>query len=850
MTHRAAPCAQFTRTRTEVNSGGKPILVQKFGGSMLADLAGFEAAVRVIESYTDQYRLVVVLSAVKGVTDQLLRAIDRAIEQDTHHEVGGEDGASLAIASQKHVLTSLPGGPESAPRASEFLALAEEKLGEWLEGVRLLQQCPPESRAKILASGEQFSSRLLADLLTARGIDVVWSDTDVLPPANADQLDTLIDIDAAAGLLQERFGEDAGVMVLPGFYGRATGGQIQLLGRNGTDYSAAAVAAALKAEKCQIWKDVDGFFTADPGVVLNARCLREVSYEEAMELTYFGASVISAKALSPLAAARIPCEVRNAWHPERPGSLVHADAVRDDVVRGISHLSGVASITIQGGGLQGRVGIVRRVTDALARNNISILLIVQSSSEFSITLCVREKDVKKAARALKEEFHFEQLHGLVEEIIVQLDRAMVSIVGDGMKHYRGIAARFLTAISAAGINVEVIAQGSTESAIAVVVEGKDAVAATRACHTSFFSKTTHIDVVLLGCGNVGSELLRQFQGQAAHLLKSHIELRVRAIANSRKMLVADDVIDLDGWATALEERGQPWSIEDVIDVRERLGLINPAVIDCTTDEGLAGQYVELLKAGFNIVVANKKANTMGMAYYRDLRAVAARSFRKFLYETNVGAGLPVIDTLQALIRSGDRLETFEGILSGSLSMILGLLDDGANLSGAVAKAMSLGFTEPDPRDDLSGMDVARKLLIVAREVGLELELEDIQVEPVVPVDELPGGGGDGLIDALGAYDQDLAERAQQAKSRNKVLRYVGRIEANECRVSIEETPVSAPLGAVRDGENALVLHTRYYAPIPLVLRGYGAGAEVTAAGVFADLLRTAWRPLDFPENRS
>ncbi|MDX1554901.1 MAG: bifunctional aspartate kinase/homoserine dehydrogenase I, partial [Xanthomonadales bacterium] len=485
-----------------------------------------------------------------------------------------------------------------------------------------------------------------------------------------------------------------------------------------------------------------------------------------------------------------------------------------------------------------------RVMDALARRSISILLIVQSSSEHSITLCVREKDADRATAALEEEFHFERLHGLVEDVAVLRDRAVVSLVGDGMKHYRGIAARFLTAISAAGINVEVIAQGSTECAIAVVVEGREAIAATRACHTAFFSQTAHIDVLLLGCGNVGGALLEQIRRQSASLLDANIELRVRAIANSRKLLVAEDAIALEGWQAALENEGKPWALEDLVGVRERLGLINPAVVDCTTDEALAGRYLELLEAGFHVVVANKKANTAGIDYYRSLRETSARYFKKFLYETNVGAGLPVIDTLQALIRSGDELMAFEGILSGSLSMMLGLLDDGVAFSEAVEKAMSLGYTEPDPRDDLSGMDVARKLLIIAREVGLDLELEDIDVEPVVPLDALPDGDKQSLITALSGFDEALASRARKAGNENKVLRYVGRIEGRHCSVAVREVAASAPLGAVRDGENALVLRTRYYDPIPLVLRGYGAGAQVTAAGVFADLLRTVWRPMD------
>jgi aspartokinase/homoserine dehydrogenase 1 len=366
----------------------------------------------------------------------------------------------------------------------------------------------------------------------------------------------------------------------------------------------------------------------------------------------------------------------------------------------------------------------------------------------------------------------------------------------------------------------------------------------RACHTAFFSHSTHIDVILLGCGNVGSELLAQFQRQAESLREQHMDLRVRAIANSSKLLVADDVVSLDSWRQDLEENGESWSLDDVIAIRGNLGLLNPTIIDCTTDEELAGQYVRFLANGFNVVAANKKANTAGLGYYREMRETAAKNFRKFLYETNVGAGLPFIDTMQALISSGDEMKTFEGILSGSLSMIFGLLEDGMPLSEAVAKAMELGFTEPDPRDDLSGMDVARKLLIVAREVGMRLELEEIEVEPAVPLDAVSHVERSELIDALRLLDEDFSSRVHAAEAAGQVLRYVGRIDDDKCRVAIEAVPSSNPLGAIRDGENALVLHTHYYQPIPLVLRGYGAGAAVTAAGVFGDILRTVWRPLD------
>ena len=817
----------------------RDILVQKFGGTSLADLKGFEASALVVGQYATERQVVVVLSAVKGVTDLLLAAIDTAVE-------GGDGAVHLreAIARERAIVDALAQQGVSAPLAAEFLQEQEEALGRRVEGIRLLGQCPDEARARILASGEGFSSRLMVDVLQHQGLRAQWSDADVLPLANEDWLDSLVDIEAAGPRLRERLREDSQVMVLPGFYGRNAKGDIQLLGRNGTDYSAAAIAAALGAGLCQIWKDVDGFFTADPRIVSNARCLEEVSYDEAMELTYFGAKVISAKALAPLAANNIPCEVRNTYDPSQPGTRVHSEARRTHVVRGISHLQDVSSITLQGGGLRGRVGIARRVMDALASEAISILLIVQSSSEYSITLCVRRSDENKARKALEEEFHFERLHGLIEEIGVQSDRAVVSLVGEGMKHYRGIAARFLTAVSSAGVNVEVIAQGSTECAIALVVRGEDAKPATRATHTAFFSHSTHVDVVLLGCGNVGGELLKQFQRQADNLIEHHVDLRVRAIANSEKLLVADDKLDLSSWQEDLEQKGSEYTLEDVLAIRKNLGLLSPTIVDCTTDADLAGQYVNLLNGGFNIVAANKKANTAEYDYYREMREAAARNFRKFLYETNVAAGLPFIDTLQGLIRSGDELNTFEGILSGSLSMIFGLLEDGEALSRAVARAMELGYTEPDPRDDLSGMDVARKLLIVAREVGLQLELEDIDVEPVVPLDVVGHVERAQLIETLATLDTDFSSRVSAAAAEDCVLRYVARLEQGRCRVAIEAVPRSKPLGAVRDGENALVIHTHYYQPIPMVLRGYGAGAAVTAAGVFGDLLRTVWRPLD------
>jgi aspartokinase/homoserine dehydrogenase 1 len=815
------------------------MLIQKFGGSSLADIDGFKAAAGIISRAAGTEKVVVVLSAMYGVTDLLENAINAAI--------AGEDyRAILEKIQQKEqgLLDEMKVLGWESPQAAGFLKVQLKRLESRLEGVALLEQCPPAVQAELLSTGEGFTSRVMADLLTAQGFSTLWSETDVLPLANDSHTDSLVDIEAAAPRLRDVVSSDHSIYILPGFYGCNASGKPQLLGRNGSDYSAASVAAALQARSCEIWKDVDGFFTADPRIVPSAKCLDEVSYEEAMELSFFGAKVISAKALTPLMGAGIPCEIKNTYHPDLPGTLIHANTEKPTVVRGISHLDDVASITLQGGGMRGRVGVARRVMEALANESISVLLIVQSSSEYSMTLCVRSKDAEAARKALKNAFHFELLHGLISDVSLMDRRSVITLVGDGMRHYRGIAARFLSAISAAGVNVEVIAQGSTECAITVVVERKSAYPALRACHTAFFSHTSHMDVILLGCGNVGAALLKQFEKQDSSLHADHKALHVRAIANSRKLLVGHDTVNLENWQQDLEEHGKAWSIDNIISIRKKLGLLNPTIIDCTTDEALASEYTRFLANGFNVVAANKKANTMDLAYYREMRATAARHFRKFMYETNVGAGLPFIDTLQSLIRSGDELRSFGGILSGSLSMIFGLLEDGVPFSEAVESAMQSGFTEPDPRDDLSGMDVARKLLIIAREVGMELELDDIEVEPVIANGFAEAAASSEIIDHLKALDGEFSARVEKAKAEESVLRYVGRIENGHCKVSVDVVPKISPLGSIRNGENALVLHSRYYQPIPLVLRGYGAGADVTAAGVFGDLLRTAWRPLD------
>lgn len=820
-------------------------LVQKFGGSALREATSLHAIADIVQSHASTHRVAVITSALFGVTDAMENTIRVALSTD--------DDISPLVKhlSQMHqdCVSSLNLPTQPIQTLNDIIGQNMSEIEQKLAGIRMLGRCPGSTRAEILVVGELLSSQILTALLNSRDVITQWCEP-INIRANEDAADRSplnagFDVENTRDYLNRSIQTETQVLVIPGFVATSANDQTVTLGRNGSDYTAAGVAAALSADLCQIWKDVDGIYTADPRIVPNSQLLHEVSYTEAMELSYFGAKVINAKALLPLTLHKIDCEIRNFEKPELAGTLIHANPSGESQkkVKGVTHLENVSVITLSGMGLRGMVGFARRVSDALARQDVSILLIVQSSSEYSLTLCVASEHSEQAKKALDIEFYFELEQHLVEPIELVHRRSVVSLVGDGMKHQRGLAARFLQAISSARINVEIIAQGSTESAIALVVDHRSAPLAVKATHAAFFSELLPLDVILLGCGNVGAELLNQIQRQQESLKKQQIGLRVCGIANSKQLLHSAEGINLENWQKQLEESGESYEYKNIIDLHQSYGLLNPVIVDCSTNAELGLQYADFLRAGFHVIAANKKANTEDQAYYKELRNAASETLRKFLYETNVGAGLPVLDTLQSLIRSGDTLFGFQGILSGSLSLIMGLLQDGMSFSDAVLKAKEMGFTEPDPRDDLSGMDVARKLLIIAREVGMEMELEDIEVEALTP-DSFNDLSVEEMFIALPNLNDDMQKRIDAAAQQNKVLRYTGSLQNGVCKVGLVAVDAADPLASVRDGENVLVLNTRYYDPKPLILRGYGAGAEVTAAGVFGDILRTLRGPAD------
>lgn len=810
--------------------------VLKFGGTSLADPERFIQAADIIEKAHLKDQAAGVLSAPAKITNHLVAIVDKAI-------IGESFESNLKEATEifHNIINGLYVVNNNVDRDGLLALVAAEltQIQDVASEAAKTKALPDNVAATIHCRGEKLSIAMMQAWFEAKGYDVTRIDPVEKLLAHGSYLESSVDITESTKRVDANSIPKKNVVLMAGFTAGNENGELVLLGRNGSDYSAACLAACLKADCCEIWTDVDGVYTCDPRLVPEAICLESMSYQEAMELSYFGAKVIHPRTIGPLVPLNIPCLIKNTANPDAKGTLIDGNVATDSLkVKGITNLDNVAMFNVSGSGMQGMVGMAARVFSTMSKAGISVILITQSSSEYSISFCVPAKFAEKATACLNAEFAQELTNGDLDPIDMIRELSIISVVGDGMRTAKGVAARFFSSLAQANISIVAIAQGSSERSISAVVPMNKAIEAVKATHQGLFSNKKSIDVFLVGVGGVGGELIEQIKQQKDFLAKKDIEIRVCALANADKMLLNENGLNLDNWKSDLETATQPSDFDVLLSFIKLHHVVNPVFVDCTAAQSVANLYTRALKEGFHVVTPNKKANTGSYQYYQELRDAARQGQHKFLYETNVGAGLPVIENLQNLLAAGDEVEKFEGILSGSLSFIFGKLDEGLSLSEATLIAKEKGFTEPDPRDDLSGADVARKLLILARETGLALEFDDIEIEGVLPKGFSEGMSKEEFLKVLPEVDAEFAQRVQAAKAEGKVLRYVGSITGDKCRVAIEAVDENHPLYKVKDGENALAFLTRYYSPIPLLLRGYGAGTDVTAAGIFADILRT------------
>jgi aspartokinase/homoserine dehydrogenase 1 len=691
--------------------------------------------------------------------------------------------------------------------------------------------------------GEVWSAQLLSTVIASAGREVGWLDArDVLTV-------TRNETGADVTWSESRKRTDAWIahrgslpetLVITGFVASTPEGVAATLGRNGSDFSASIFAALLDAEEIHIWTDVDGVMSANPRFVGEAVTLDALSYDEAMELAYFGAKVIHPSTMAPAVERALPIFIRNTFKPELEGTRIHATSSSAFPVKGLATVESIALLNLEGTGMIGVPGTAHRLFGALRDEDISVVMISQGSSEHSICFAVPSAVAERAKEAVERAFFAERHHGQIQRVDVTTGCSILAVVGDGMAGRPGIAARFFSALGKAGVSLRAIAQGASERNISVIVDEADTQRALRAAHSGFYLSDQTISIGLVGAGNVGSTLLAQLAAESRRLKEEFdVDLRVRAIATSKRMVRSDQPIDLSRWRDALKADGEDVDLAKLAMHVHADHLPHSVLIDCTASDDVARLYSSWLERGIHVITPNKRANTGPLEYYRRLRQANRAVGAHYLYETTVGAALPIIQTLRDLVQTGDEIYEIQGILSGTLSYLFNSFDGSQSFSELVIRARQLGYTEPDPRDDLSGMDVGRKITILAREMGLPLELSDVDVRSLVPA-VLQGGSVEEFLAALPNHDAEMEELRRDAAARGEVLRFVGRVDkTGKASVGLHAYPTTHPFARIQLTDNIVLFRTSRYHENPLVVQGPGAGREVTAAGAFADLLRLA-----------
>jgi aspartokinase/homoserine dehydrogenase 1 len=810
--------------------------VHKFGGSSVADAACMQRVAQIIEG-DPAPRKAVVLSACRGVTDALLSLVTQAEQQDATLDDRIEALRQRHIGVARELL--------SGDLYDEFLVELDRDchdIAGILQTVRLVRAASTTLRDLIAGYGELWSTRIFERLLRRRGLSqgrVQWLDARRVLLVEWGPLGPGVRWEQSRANLHAAVPPDfIGTVVITGFIATDSQGLQTTLGRNGSDFSASIFGSLLDAGEIVIWTDVDGVLSADPRLVPEAQVIEALSYSEAMELAYFGAKVIHPQTMAPAIQKRIPIWIKNTFAPDAPGTLIHDRTAPSPLVKGITTVERIALVNLEGAGMIGVPGTAHRLFGALREEGISVILISQGSSEHSICFAVPEPEADRAERVVRRAFLPELREGQIQSVEVNRSCSILAVVGDGMAGAHGVAAQVFAALAKAGVNVRAIAQGASERNISVVIDGRGSERALRAVHSSFYLSAHTVSIGLIGPGLVGGALLDQVASQVERLRRDFkLDLRVRGIAGSRSMRLTQGSIDLARWRDEYAVGGDPVDLERFADHVHADQFPHAVIIDCSASAAVASRYAHWLSQGIHIVTPNKKANSAAYGDYERVREARRAAGSHYLYEATVGAGLPVIQTLRDLRETGDEIRRIEGIFSGTLAYLFNTWDGSQSFSSVVKQAKTLGYTEPDPRDDLSGMDVARKLIILAREMGLRLELGDAQVESLVP-GALVDCGVDDFLARLGEFDAPMLARLEAARARGHVLRYVGSVDvAGHAQVGVVELPASHPFANIALTDNIVRFQTARYDKNPLIVQGPGAGPAVTAAGVFADLLR-------------
>ncbi len=810
--------------------------VLKFGGTSVANAENINKVVAIVRESVKKDKTVVVVSALGGVTDLLLGAAALAAEGEESYK------DKLATIEQRHfeaVKQLIP-----VAQQSQLLSLVKKSCNEIEDicnGIFLLRELTPRSKDRIASYGEWLSSQIIAAKFKADGIAAIWKDARELITTNSNFTAAEVDHSLTDKKINDFFSSDEALLyILPGFIATDINGITTTLGRGGSDYTAAIVAAALQAATLEIWTDVSGMMTADPRLTHNARIIPHISYQEAMELSHFGAKVIYPPTIQPVMNKGIPVWIKNTFVPGDEGTVIESVTKGNgNIVRGISSINNIALISLEGSGMVGIPGFSKRLFEALSNEKINVILITQSSSEHSICVGIDASSANRAKQAVDKAFSDEIALQKVEPLKIEEELSIAALVGESMKNHTGISGRMFGAMGRNGVNIRAIAQGSSEKNISAVIATNDVRKAINVLHEEFFETTyKQLNLFITGTGNVGAKLLGQLSQQLSFIQKQmHLQIRVVGLSNSRRMVIDEEGISLNNWKEKLDG-GEIASLQGFVDEIINRNLRNSIFVDITANDKVATVYEHLLRKSITVVACNKVAASSAYTNYKKLKDLAREFNSQFLFETNVGAGLPVIATINDLVHSGDTVHKIQAVLSGTLNFVFNNYDGSRKFADVVKQAQEEGYTEPDPRLDLGGTDVMRKIMILAREAGEKMEMDDIVNYSFMPASCMQGTVDD-FYREMEKEETHFRELVEKANAAGCKLKFVASFDNGKASVGLQHIDPKHDLYHLYGKDNVVLFYTDRYKEQPLVVKGAGAGADVTASGVFADIIRAS-----------